>query len=100
MIKFIQSTQFINNDLCMYHPESNTPAQARTSNLNEELGQEFFRCLAICHTVLPEGEDTPEKIRYQVASPDEAALVVAAKNFGFFFLQAYTYYDICARVSC
>lgn len=47
--------------------------------------QEFFRCLAICHTVLPEGEDTPEKISYQAASPDEAALVAAAKNFGFFF---------------
>lgn len=39
MIKFIQSTQYINNDLYMYHAESNTPAQARTSNLNEELGQ-------------------------------------------------------------
>ncbi|KAK4399758.1 Phospholipid-transporting ATPase 3 [Sesamum angolense] len=39
MIKFIQSTQFINNDLRMYHAESNTPASARTSNLNEELGQ-------------------------------------------------------------
>lgn len=39
MIKFIQSTQFINKDLCMYHNETNTPALARTSNLNEELGQ-------------------------------------------------------------
>lgn len=169
MIKFIQSTQFINNDLRMYHAESNTPALARTSNLNEELGQveyifsdktgtltrnlmeffkcsiagevygtgvseielgtaqrtgvkvdtqkqsnavrekgfnfddarlmrgawrnepnpecckEFFRCLAICHTVLPEGDESPERIRYQAASPDEAALVTAAKNFGFFF---------------
>ncbi|XP_075494950.1 phospholipid-transporting ATPase 3-like isoform X1 [Primulina tabacum] len=171
MIKFIQSTQFINNDLHMYHAESNTPALARTSNLNEELGQveyifsdktgtltrnlmeffkcsiagevygsgvseielgtaqrtgvkveverpsnsarekgfnfddtrlmrgawknepnpeyckEFFRCLAICHTVLPEGDESPEKIRYQAASPDEAALVTAAKNFGFFFFK-------------
>ncbi|XP_047319881.1 phospholipid-transporting ATPase 3-like [Impatiens glandulifera] len=168
-IKFFQSTKYINNDLHMYHFESNTPALARTSNLNEELGQveyifsdktgtltrnlmeffkcsiagevygagiteieigvakrsgvklkegisstairekgfnfddarlmqgswrnepnpdmckEFFRCLAICHTVLPEGEETPEKIQYQAASPDEAALVAAAKNFGFFF---------------
>ncbi|KAM7269267.1 hypothetical protein ACFE04_024764 [Oxalis oulophora] len=172
MIKFIQSTQFINKDLHMYHAETNTPALARTSNLNEELGQveyifsdktgtltrnlmeyfkctiggevygtgvteiergiaerngmtiqessksanvirekgfnfddarimrgawrnesnpdackEFFRCLAICHTVLPEGEESPEKIRYQAASPDEAALVAAAKNFGFFFFR-------------
>ncbi|XP_042005369.1 phospholipid-transporting ATPase 3-like [Salvia splendens] len=169
MIKFIQSTQFINNDLRMYHAEKNTPALARTSNLNEELGQveyifsdktgtltrnlmeffkcsiggevygtgvseietgiaqrtgveaetqssathekgfnfddarlirgawrnepnpdcckEFFRCLAICHTVLPEGDESPERIRYQAASPDEAALVVAAKNFGFFFFR-------------
>jgi phospholipid-transporting ATPase len=39
MIKFIQCAKFINNDLNMYHAESNTPALARTSNLNEELGQ-------------------------------------------------------------
>ncbi|KAL5976712.1 Phospholipid-transporting ATPase 3 [Asimina triloba] len=166
----IESTQFINMDLRMYHKGSDTPALARTSNLNEELGQveyifsdktgtltrnlmeffkcsiggvtygtgiteiergeavrsglkineverstravhekgfnfddtrlmcgawrneadpntcmEFFRCLAICHTVLPEGEESPDKIVYQAASPDESALVTAAKNFGFFF---------------
>ncbi|KAI4385176.1 hypothetical protein MLD38_003231 [Melastoma candidum] len=171
MIKVFQTTQFINKDLNMYHPETDTPALARTSNLNEELGQveyifsdktgtltrnmmeffkcsiggevygtgmteiemdgiqrngvkvdmsksasavhekgfnfddsrlmrgawrnepnpdsckEFFRCLAICHTVLPEGDGTPEKVTYQAASPDEAALVIAAKNFGFFFFR-------------
>ncbi|XVE92539.1 hypothetical protein REPUB_Repub01dG0106200 [Reevesia pubescens] len=170
MVKFIQCTQFINKDLNMYHAETDTPALARTSNLNEELGQveyifsdktgtltrnlmeffkcsiggeiygtgmteiervvaeqkgikvqevqtstnpirekgfnfddvrlmrgawrnepnpdackEFFKCLAICHTVLPEGDESPEKIKYQAASPDESALVLAAKHFGFFF---------------
>ncbi|KHN13465.1 Phospholipid-transporting ATPase 3 [Glycine soja] len=52
---------------------------------NPDVCKEFFRCLAICHTVLPEGDESPEKIRYQAASPDEAALVIAAKHFGFFF---------------
>lgn len=169
MIKFIQSTQFINKDLNMYHRDTGNFALARTSNLNEELGQveyifsdktgtltrnmmeffkcsiggimygtgvteiqraaalrnglpmpaqasddffrekgfnfddkrltrgawrqeqnaevckEFFRLLAICHTVLPEGEENPEEIEYLAASPDEAAMVAAAKNFGFFF---------------
>jgi phospholipid-transporting ATPase len=178
MVKVSQSMYFINFDLRMYHKESDTPALARTSNLNEELGQvatilsdktgtltcnsmEFFKCtvggvkygagvtdiersvaaragrplppaapgegvpqekgfnfrdarllaedkpgaaaltwrdspdagairsffqlLAVCHTVIPEGEPTPEAIKYQAESPDEAAFVVAAKRFGFFF---------------
>jgi len=175
MVKVTQSMYFINNDTKMYHAASDTPAQARTSNLNEELGQvvtilsdktgtltqnsmEFFKCtiggvkygagvtdiersiaarsgkplpppkpeeanpiekgynfrdtrlvdddalnwrtlapamaanvraffqlLAVCHTVVPEGEPTPEGIKYQAESPDEAAFVVAAKRLGFFF---------------
>lgn len=39
IIKFIQSTQFINKDINMYDKETNMYAQARTSNLNDELGQ-------------------------------------------------------------
>ena len=38
IVKFFQA-KFINRDLDMYHEETNTYALARTSNLNEELGQ-------------------------------------------------------------
>ncbi|XP_011630665.1 probable phospholipid-transporting ATPase IA isoform X1 [Pogonomyrmex barbatus] len=37
VVRFVQAT-FINMDIEMYHPETDTPAMARTSNLNEELG--------------------------------------------------------------
>eukprot|EP00051_Salpingoeca_urceolata_P032761 m.17242 g.17242 ORF g.17242 m.17242 type:complete len:1165 (+) comp5427_c0_seq1:383-3877(+) len=39
MVKFVQALTFINHDLEMYDEESDTPARARTSALNEELGQ-------------------------------------------------------------
>ncbi|XP_023874750.2 putative phospholipid-transporting ATPase 9 isoform X4 [Quercus suber] len=38
IVKVIQCT-FINQDLHMYYEETDKPAQTRTSNLNEELGQ-------------------------------------------------------------
>lgn len=38
IVKVLQA-QFINNDLAMYYEETDKPARARTSNLNEELGQ-------------------------------------------------------------
>ncbi|XP_014115291.1 PREDICTED: phospholipid-transporting ATPase IB isoform X2 [Pseudopodoces humilis] len=38
VVKFTQAL-FINWDTDMYYPETDTPAMARTSNLNEELGQ-------------------------------------------------------------
>lgn len=38
IVKVLQSI-FINQDLLMYYEETNKPARARTSNLNEELGQ-------------------------------------------------------------
>lgn len=39
LIKFFQATKFINLDHEMYEAATDTPALARTSNLNEELGQ-------------------------------------------------------------
>ncbi|CAN6336564.1 unnamed protein product [Urochloa humidicola] len=38
IVKLLQAL-FINQDVHMYHEETDTPAHARTSNLNEELGQ-------------------------------------------------------------
>ncbi|KAM9225592.1 phospholipid-transporting ATPase IC [Dugong dugon] len=153
---------FINWDLQMYYAEKDTPAKARTTTLNEQLGQihyifsdktgtltqnimtfkkccingqiygdhrdasqhnhskiepvdfswntfadgkfsfydhylieqiqsgkepevrQFFFLLAICHTVMVDRTD--DQLNYQAASPDEGALVSAARNFGFAFL--------------
>ncbi|XP_041031149.1 phospholipid-transporting ATPase ID isoform X2 [Carcharodon carcharias] len=45
---------------------------------------EFFRLLSLCHTVMPEEKNEGELV-YQAQSPDEGALVTAARNFGFVF---------------
>nr|XP_048316326.1 phospholipid-transporting ATPase IK isoform X1 [Myodes glareolus] len=45
--------------------------------------QEFWRLLAICHTVMVQEKDN--QLLYQAASPDEEALVTAARNFGYVF---------------
>lgn len=156
----VAQTFFMDNDNSMYHEESDTPCNARTSGLNEELGQiayvfsdktgtltcnrmdfrrcsiageiygeplatghapvpvkaagvasplsplpsfndsrllqrcmeghadsaiivEFLRILALCHTVVP--ETVGNNVIYNAQSPDEAALVKAAKALGFVF---------------
>ncbi|KAF6779665.1 hypothetical protein AHF37_00862 [Paragonimus kellicotti] len=125
VVRFIQAL-FLNWDLDMYDPDTDTPAMARTSNLNEELGQvrylfsdktgtltrnvmEFKRCsiggvmygndtadsnamsddalLARLKTVVPEcnAEQPDQPLNYQASSPDEAALVKAARALGFVF---------------
>ncbi|KAG8948486.1 hypothetical protein FRC04_009694 [Tulasnella sp. 424] len=49
----------------------------------------FFRALAICHTVLAEKKEPQERpflLDYKAESPDEAALVAAARDVGFPFV--------------
>ena len=45
---------------------------------------DFLTHLAICHTVVAEEKDG--KVLYNASSPDELALVNAAKYFGYFFV--------------
>ncbi|XP_012994411.1 phospholipid-transporting ATPase ID isoform X4 [Esox lucius] len=52
--------------------------------MEEPSVQEFFRLLALCHTVMSE-EKNEGDLLYQAQSPDEGALVSAARNFGFVF---------------
>ncbi|KAJ3333528.1 hypothetical protein HDU76_007058 [Blyttiomyces sp. JEL0837] len=51
--------------------------------------REFFSLLSVCHTVLVERPDSknPDHIVYKAQSPDEAALVAAARDVGFTFLK-------------
>ena len=61
VIKFFQATIFINKDIEMYDADTDTAALARTSNLNEELGQVQFifsdktgaHCLPDCSFRIP-----------------------------------------------
>ncbi|KAJ3511252.1 hypothetical protein NLJ89_g4205 [Agrocybe chaxingu] len=49
----------------------------------------FFRALALCHSVLadkPEPQKEPYFVNYKAESPDEAALVGAARDAGFPFV--------------
>ncbi|KDQ08052.1 hypothetical protein BOTBODRAFT_586296 [Botryobasidium botryosum FD-172 SS1] len=49
----------------------------------------FFRALAVCHSVLsdkPEPQTQPFMLDYKAESPDEAALVAAARDVGFPFV--------------
>ncbi|KAJ1844822.1 phospholipid transporting ATPase, partial [Coemansia sp. RSA 2703] len=50
---------------------------------------EFFTVLALCHTAVSHTPDAarPQHIEYKAQSPDEAALVAAARDVGFTFVR-------------
>ncbi|KAG6494794.1 probable phospholipid-transporting ATPase 4 [Zingiber officinale] len=45
----------------------------------------FFRILALCHSAIPEPDEKTGGFTYEAESPDEAAFLVAAREFGFEF---------------
>lgn len=59
---------------------------AVVENPDEEVATEFFRCLALNQTVVPNTElDAAGKYTYKSSSPDEEALVLAAQDMGVAF---------------
>ncbi|KAJ6700921.1 putative PHOSPHOLIPID-TRANSPORTING ATPASE [Salix koriyanagi] len=52
---------------------------------NTEVILLFFRILAICQTAVPELNEETGMFTYEAESPDEAAFLVAAREFGFEF---------------
>ncbi|CAG8593159.1 6312_t:CDS:2 [Racocetra fulgida] len=50
----------------------------------------FLLAIALCHTCVPEIDQTTNDVFYQAASPDEFALVNAAKELGYVFMDRST----------
>ena len=60
-----------------------TVSQGNGNQKSEKALLDFLKVLALCHTVVPERERG--KIVYRASSPDEEALVKAAREFGVVF---------------
>ncbi|XP_043936578.1 phospholipid-transporting ATPase ID [Protopterus annectens] len=60
------------------------PSLLEAVKLGNQFVHEFFRLLSLCHTVMSE-EKSEGQLYYKAQSPDEGALVTAARNFGFVF---------------
>jgi magnesium-transporting ATPase (P-type) len=65
-----------------FYDERILNGQWRDEKIANSIGL-FFTLLAVCHTVVP--ETNHGKLAYQAASPDEGALVTAARHLGFQF---------------
>ncbi|KAI9599809.1 hypothetical protein KEM48_006338 [Puccinia striiformis f. sp. tritici PST-130] len=59
-----------------------------TNSVHRKRMLDFWKTLAICHDVISSRNDLePNQIEYKAESPDEAALVAAARDVGFVFLR-------------
>lgn len=61
-----------------------THIQLNPNTLFSKKAKFFFLCLSLCHTCLPKTiSDESDEIEYQSSSPDELALVIAARDMGY-----------------
>ncbi|KAI9003711.1 hypothetical protein BC832DRAFT_88201 [Gaertneriomyces semiglobifer] len=80
-------TKYVSSPLSFV--DADLPRHLKENDLQARRIREFFTLLAICHTVLVERPDRgdPNFLEYKAQSPDEAALVAAARDVGFAFLK-------------
>uniref|UniRef100_A0A6Q2Z1R4 Phospholipid-transporting ATPase n=1 Tax=Esox lucius TaxID=8010 RepID=A0A6Q2Z1R4_ESOLU len=78
-LDFLSFNPLADPDFCFYDN-----ALLESVKLGDPHSQEFFRLLSLCHTVMSEEKKEGELV-YKAQSPDEGALVTAARNFGFVF---------------
>ncbi|KAK4292264.1 hypothetical protein Pmani_034959 [Petrolisthes manimaculis] len=81
--EFTQAVDLSNNPYHEPNFKFYDQAMVDALDVSDPSCEAFFRLLALCHTVMPEEKDG--KLEYQAQSPDEGALVAAARNFGFVF---------------
>jgi len=91
----IDSEKYQNKERAQFHPDPKLEfddirlreAAEDPTNPNHERVHRFLINLSVCHTVIPEADKVNEgEIIYQAASPDEEALVKAARAIGYRFL--------------
>uniref|UniRef100_A0AAQ5YSA2 Phospholipid-transporting ATPase n=1 Tax=Amphiprion ocellaris TaxID=80972 RepID=A0AAQ5YSA2_AMPOC len=78
-LDFIPFNPLADPDFCFYDDKLLESVKVGDSHTHE-----FFRLLSLCHTVMSE-EKSEGELLYKAQSPDEGALVTAARNFGFVF---------------
>ena len=87
MTRTINNRYLREDKLTLIAPELPARLSDQTDPLRPYL-LDFFRALSICHTVLADeaDPDKPFVLNYKAESPDEAALVAAARDVGFPFV--------------
>uniref|UniRef100_A0A671X4M5 Phospholipid-transporting ATPase n=1 Tax=Sparus aurata TaxID=8175 RepID=A0A671X4M5_SPAAU len=78
-LDFTPFNPLADQDFCFYDDTLLESVKVGDSHTHE-----FFRLLSLCHTVMSEEKSEGELV-YKAQSPDEGALVTAARNFGFVF---------------
>uniref|UniRef100_A0A8C6M2U6 Phospholipid-transporting ATPase n=1 Tax=Nothobranchius furzeri TaxID=105023 RepID=A0A8C6M2U6_NOTFU len=78
-LDFTPFNPLANPDFCFYDEKL-----LESVKVGDWHSHEYFRLLSLCHTVMSEEKSEGELV-YKAQSPDEGALVKAARNFGFVF---------------